>query len=150
MLSCSHIVIRGIYILDNDVDIYNIYNYADDNSLVCSGYDYDDVKSKLLSNVNKVIKWFESNHMKVNEDKFQCIVFGKKDNLGNFRIGDHDIVPEDYVKLLGLHVDRKLNFNTRISNISQRDQWKLYLDYDYLDYAMFSISLVKLCYTIVL
>ena len=66
-----------LYILDNDVDIYN---YADDNSLVCSGYDYDDVKSKLLSNVNKVIKWFESNHMKVNEDKFQCIVFGKKDN----------------------------------------------------------------------
>ena len=70
-------------ILDNDVDIYN---YADDNSLVCSGYDYDDVKSKLLSNVNRVITWFESNHMKVNEDKFQCIVFGKKDNLGNFRM----------------------------------------------------------------
>ena len=106
-----------LYILDNDVDIYN---YADDNSLVCSGYDYDDVKSKLLSNVNKVIKWFESNHMKVNEDKFQCIVFGKKDNLGTFRIGDHDIVPEEYVKLLGLHVDRKLNFNTHISNISQK------------------------------
>ena len=50
--------------------------------------------------------------MKVNEDKFQCIVFGKKDNLGTFRIGDHDIVPEEYVKLLGLHVDKKLNFNT--------------------------------------
>ena len=42
-----------LYILDNDVDTYNY-----DNSLVCSGYDYDDVKSKLLSNVNKVIKWF--------------------------------------------------------------------------------------------
>ena len=31
-----------------------------------------------------------------------------------------DIVPEDYVKLLGLHVDRKLNFNSHISNISQK------------------------------
>ena len=58
--------------------------------------------------------------MKVNEDKLQYIVFGKKHNLGNFRIGDHDIVPEDYVKLLGLHVDRKLNFNIHISNISQK------------------------------
>ena len=43
-----------------------------------------------------------------------------KDNLGTFIIGDHDIVPEEYVKLLGLHVDRKLNFNTHISNISQK------------------------------
>ena len=34
----------------------DIYNYADDNSLVHSGYEYDDVKTKLLSNVNKVIK----------------------------------------------------------------------------------------------
>ena len=58
--------------------------------------------------------------MKVNEDKFQCIVFGKKDNLVNFRIVDHDIVPEDYVQLLDLHVDRKLNYNTYISNISQK------------------------------
>ena len=58
--------------------------------------------------------------MKVNEDKLQYIVVGKKNNLGNFRIGDHDIVPEDYVKLLGLHVDRKLNFNIHISNISQK------------------------------
>ena len=47
-------------------------------------------------------------------------MFGKKDNLGNFRIGDHDIIPEEYVKLLGLHIDRKLNFNIRISNINQK------------------------------
>ena len=77
-----------LYVLDNDADIYK---YADDNSLVCSGYDYDDVKSKLLSNVNNVIKWFESNHMKVDKDKL-CIMFGKKGNLGNFRFGDHEIV----------------------------------------------------------
>ena len=101
------------YMIDNDVDICN---YADDNSLVCSGYDYDDVNSTLLYNVNKIIKWFESNHMKVNKDTFQCIVFGKKD-LCNFRIGDHDIVPAEYVKLLGLNVDRKLNFNTHVSKV---------------------------------
>ena len=65
-------------------------------------------KSKLLSNVHKVIKWFESNHMKVNEDTLQYIVFGEKDNLGNLIC--------QYVKLLGLHVDRKINCKTHISN----------------------------------
>ena len=37
--------------------------------------------------------------MKVNPDKFQCIVFGKQDNLGSFNIGD--ILPEDNVKMIG-------------------------------------------------
>ena len=103
-------------ILDDD----NIYNYADDISLLCSGSDYENVKSNLLHNVNKVVAWFQGNHMKVNPDKFQCIVFGKQDNLGSFKIGDHNILPEDNVKILGLHVDNKLNFNTQITQVCQK------------------------------
>ena len=51
-----------MFILDNDIDIYN---YADDNSLLCAGSDYENVKHKLLHNVNKVVEWFQGNHMKV-------------------------------------------------------------------------------------
>ena len=69
---------------------------------MCSGSDYENVKSKLLHNMNKVVAWFQGNHMKVNPDKFQCIVFGKQDNLGSFKIGDHNILPEDNVKILEL------------------------------------------------
>ena len=72
------------------------------------------------STVNKVVAWFQGNHMKVNPDKFQCIVFGKQDNLGSFKIGDHNILPEDNVKILGLHVDNKLNFNTQITQVCQK------------------------------
>ena len=64
-----------LFILEDDVDVYN---YADDNTFVCSGYDYESVKDKLIRNVNNVITWFESNNMMVNPDKFQFIVFGKK------------------------------------------------------------------------
>ena len=42
-----------MFILDNDIDIYN---YADDNSLLCAGSDYENVKHKLLHNVNKVVE----------------------------------------------------------------------------------------------
>ena len=45
-----------LFVLEDDVDVYN---YADDNSFVCSSYDYD----------------------YVNLDKFQCIVFGRNKNL---------------------------------------------------------------------
>ena len=61
-------------ILDDSI---NVYNYADDNTLMCTGYNYEHVEDKLILNVCKVIKWFESNFMKVHPDKFQYIIFGK-------------------------------------------------------------------------
>ena len=51
-----------------------VYNYADDNTFVCSGYDYESVKDKVVRNV---ITWFESNNMMVNPDKFQCLFLAK-------------------------------------------------------------------------
>ena len=59
----------------------DIYNYADDNTLICSGYNYDNVKRELISSVEKVMVWFEENYMQVNPNKFQCIFFGKVFNL---------------------------------------------------------------------
>ena len=105
-----------LFILDVDVDIYN---YADDNTFVCSGYDhhYDMIIHTLLQNVNNVISWLKNNNMKVNPDKFQCIVFGRKDNLGSLKIDIHDILPDD-VKILGLH----LNFDVHISKLCKKKQ----------------------------
>ena len=52
-------------------DNIEIYNYADDNTVICSGYKYGDIKAELMLNVDKIIDWFRDNHMKVNPDKFQ-------------------------------------------------------------------------------
>ena len=71
-----------LFILDHDVDIYN---HADDNTVVCYGDEYDSVKHTLLQNVNNVISWFKNNSKKVNHDKYQCIVYGRKDNLGSLK-----------------------------------------------------------------
>lgn len=102
------------FILNDDVDLYN---YADDNTLISSGYDYEDVKRRLLYNVNLLIKWFTDNYMKVNASKFQCIVFGEKDCLGTFNIDGVDIIPESNVKLLGLYIDNKLDFSVHIAHV---------------------------------
>ncbi len=105
------------YDLDDGIEIYN---YADDNTVLCAGYCLIDVKEKLLTNVNKLINWYEDNNMKVNSEKFQCIVFGKVDDPGAFVINNHSIIPEKNVKLLGLMIDNKLTFNTNISHICQK------------------------------
>jgi hypothetical protein len=104
-------------VLNDDVDIYS---YVDDNSLLAAGYNYMDTQQKLLYNVQNMMSWFESNQMKVNPDKFNYIVFGKCDFVNDIVISDKVIKPQDEVKILGLHLDKKLNFHSHVSNLCQK------------------------------
>ena len=70
-----------------------------------------------MLNVDKIIEWFQDNHMKVNPDKCQCIVFGKGVNPGTFLIDGNVVRPEERGKLLGVHIDNKLNFGHHVSHI---------------------------------
>ena len=72
-----------------------------------------------MLNVDKIIEWFQDNNMKVNPDQFQCIVFGNVVNLINGNI----VKPEERVKLLGVHIDKKLNFAHHISHIMMSESW---------------------------
>ena len=101
-------------------DNIEIYNYADDNTVICSGYEYGDVKAGLMLNVDKIAEWFQDNHMKVNPDKCLCIVFGKVVNPGTFLISGNIVRPEKMVKLLGVHIDNKLNYGHHVSHICQK------------------------------
>ena len=95
-------------------------DYADDNTVICSGYEYEDVKAELMLNVDKIIEWFQDNHMKVNPDKFQCIVFGKVVNPDTFLINGNVVRPEERVTRLVVHIDNKLNFGHHVSHICQK------------------------------
>ena len=81
----------------------DIFNYADDNTVCCYGKSVKDVKDKLEDVINKMLYWFEVNEMKVNNDKFQFILFSKngmcKDEL--IKVGDTVIMMQNVVKLLG-------------------------------------------------
>ena len=67
------------------------------------------------------LSWFENNHMCANPDKFQAIVLGMKNpETLNFQLGNITIKPEDKVRLLGIDLDSKLNFNCHIHEICQK------------------------------
>ena len=68
--------------------------------------------------VDKVILWFNDNFMKVNPDQLQCIVFGNVANPGTFQINGTSMNVEESVKLLGLHIDNKLNFHKHVFHIT--------------------------------
>ena len=76
--------------------------------------------SVLESESNIAIEWFETNKMIVNPGKFQSILIDKKKKdhaKETFEIGDKVIEVSPSVKLLGVQIDDKLNFNLHITNI---------------------------------
>ena len=105
-------------VLDDDIEIYN---YVDDNSLLATGYNYVETKQKLVSNAERLIRWFQLNQMKVNPDKFNYITFGKGNCIDDdIVIYDRVIKSQDNVKILGLHLDRKLSFTSHVTNLCQK------------------------------
>ena len=74
----------------------------------------------LESESEVVIDWFKINRMVVNPDKFQAVTLDKRkrDHTDeHITVDNQQIKVVSSVKLLGLQLDDKLNFNLHISNI---------------------------------
>jgi len=100
---------------------YGIYNYADDNtvSYICSTS--DELSRKLEMSGDKITDWFSLNGMQANPEKYQSIVFGSKEDLPkSFTIKGQIVQCADNVRLLGVDIDRKLSFNTHISELCKK------------------------------
>ncbi len=81
-------------------NVYDIYNYADDNTGGVSGKSAQEVCLKLrnLAQDNYVTAWFTENFMEANPSKFKFMVFSKTSHI-------YDI------KIIGVEVDSRPSFN---------------------------------------
>ena len=98
------------------------YMTADDNTVSAAEHDLSKLVSNLVEDSLRLIKWFAENHMKANPDKFQALAVGKHtmDENITFNLENNVINCEEHVKLLGVTIDFKLNFNLHISNVCKK------------------------------
>ena len=95
-----------------------ICNFADDNTLFSCNPSYFVVKYTLQADVFRALDWFRANSLVANPDKFQMIFLGTNQAEKNFFNFEGKLVyPSKSVKLLGVEIGDKLNFDTYISNI---------------------------------
>ena len=102
------------------IDKASVQNFADDNSLCSFESNIKNLKLILESESKTVISWFQSNEMIVNPGKFQGIIIDKKKQNHNaeyISIDQKNIKTSSSVKLLGVHIDDKLNFNLHITKM---------------------------------
>ena len=101
----------------------NLYNYADDNTLISFSHsDIQVVKSTLETDSLALIQWFSDNKMQANPDKFQAISIGdktKKENV-SFILNDTVINCDESVQLLGVTLDFKLKFDIHVSDMCKK------------------------------
>ena len=100
----------------------SVHNFADDNALSSFARAVKNLVSILESKSGCAINWFRDNNiMIVNPGKFQAILLDKRNSdlhlNKNITIDKENIKAVSNVKMLGVHIDSKLNFNVHIDII---------------------------------
>ena len=113
----------------NDLFWFNVEadvcNFADDTTLYACDMDLETMLWKLEHDSLLAIEWFEANYMKLNKDKCHLLVAGHKHEMVWAKIGDEIIWESNDEQLLGINIDRNLNFDTHITNICKKANAKL-------------------------
>ena len=117
-----NIYINDLFFLVTDTEICN---YADDTTIFSCGYEIDNILETLERDANLLSDWFVDNYMKMNDDKSHLLIFGNKENT-SITIGQSPLMESQNEKLLGITVDKKLNFQAHINNVCKKAGQKLH------------------------
>ena len=117
-----NIYINDLFLFSKD---FNLANYADD----CSPFEFsgttDEVIKKLENDSCILIKWYDSNYLKPNPEKWHLVLSDTNENMV-INIANDKIANSSYEKILGIHFDNKLNFNTHVTKLCKRAGQKLH------------------------
>ena len=93
----------------------DICNFAHDNTLYSCGANLKKILGNLKNDASKLLYWFKVNSMKANPEKFQFMILSKKSyQLQKLSVNTFTIDESDEVELLGLTIDKELNFSKHI------------------------------------
>ena len=103
----------------------DLTNYADVNTPYAIANDAQALISIIENDSSILIKWFNDNYLKLNEDKCKLLITKHNDNV-SAKIGSEILTASGSVKLLGVTIDNKLNFNEHITKLCVKVSQKLH------------------------
>ena len=104
------------------IDNIDIASYADDNTPYSVGKSQCDLKQNCKRHL-KLFNWFCENCLKANQDKFHFL--SSLDIDTKFSLPACILENSDSQKLLGVTIDRKLNFNEHVTNLCDEARKKI-------------------------
>ena len=100
------------------IDKVNIANYADDNTTNFVEENINCLLNTLENETNTILKWFQINEMKANNDKCHLIV--TIPNQVSVTSGEQKISNCSSVNLLGVCIDKRLTFSDHVLKLCKK------------------------------
>ena len=100
-------------------------NYADDNTLYTYSRDFHQVQDYLKFFFEILKNWFYDNYRVLNPRKCEFMGFGKTSENEVFTYHEIRLKKTTTKKLLGITIDKHLNFNEHLTNVCKSDSRKL-------------------------
>ena len=112
----------NIYLNDLFYQFINTHvcNFADDTTLSAFDTNLEDLLHNLEYDTQSAIVWFDNNYMKLNQDKCHFLITGNVIEHLWAKIGDELIRGSAEEKLLGVTIDKNLNFNSHLSSLCNK------------------------------
>ena len=105
------------------VDNIDIASYADDYTPYSVGKSQCDLETKLQKASVKLFKWFHENGLKANQEKYHFL--SSLDMNAKFLLPSCILENSNSQKLLGVTIDRKLNFDKHVTNLCDKASKKI-------------------------
>ena len=103
----------------------NVCNIADDTTPYVCSTSLPDLLNNLESDTTSAIMWFEYNYMKLNEDKCHFLFAGNTPEHMWVTVGQTKIWESSQERLLGLVIDKNLNFEPHLELICKKANAKV-------------------------
>ena len=124
MASSLYLFITDLFFFIKEAELAN---FADDNRIYLDSKDLTELLEILRKECETAINWFKTKNMIVSSDKFQSMIVSSKKGLSKYvlNINDMKVTKESSLKLLGIKIDDKRNFEKHISNICKKTSCQL-------------------------
>ena len=117
-----NIYINDLFYLTQMTDVCN---YVDDTTFHACEWDLKSLITRVKHNAALAIEWFESNHIKLNQDKCHFLFSGHKYETLFINVGETKIWKSKQQKLLGVVIDRDLKFDEYVLSQCKKTGKKL-------------------------
>ena len=108
----------------HQVDLLRHLQTVDDTTLYACDLELQTVLHELEDNSLTAIIWFENNYMKLNQSKCHFLTSGSSEHLW-VKVGKEMIWESQAEKLLGMMVDKDLNFNSHLKALCKKVNQKV-------------------------
>ena len=103
-----------------------VCTYADDATILVCGTELDPILKSLEKDASLLSSWFANNCMKIHGDKSHLLMLGNKSVEATVNISGFLIKESDEEKLLGVTIDKQLNFKSHVNSLCKNASQKLH------------------------